>query len=222
VPEYLRMRKIEELIDKQAPAIEQLRKRVYQAEVSCELLPPSAEREAVLVDVQVTTHSTLGALAYDTGGLLIDDGWLRLLGSGHPRLTRTLSGWNSGRAQGYYLVGDDAAGGFFALNGGALGPELRSVYYWAPDNLEWECLDLGFTDFVDTFLTNCITTFYEGLRWSAWRDDIRNLSGDRCFAFYPFLWTKEGSLEDSHRAPVPMSEAFDMKVDIVRQLSNGA
>jgi hypothetical protein len=216
------MRKIEELIDKQAPAIEQLRKRVYQAEVSCELLPPSAEREAVLVDVQVTTHSTLGALAYDTGGLLIDDGWLRLLGSGHPLLTRTLSGWNSGRAQGYYLVGDDAAGGFFALNGGALGPELRSVYYWAPDSLEWECLDLGFTDFVDTFLTNCIATFYEGLRWSAWRDDIRNLSGDRCFAFYPFLWTKEGSPEDSHRATVPMSEAFDMKVDIVRQLNNSA
>src|SRR5262249_696879 len=24
------------------------------------------------------------------------------------------------------------------------------------------------------------------LRWSTWRDDIRNLSGDRCFAFYPF------------------------------------
>jgi Protein of unknown function DUF2625 len=215
------MRKIEELIDKQAPAIEQLRKRVYEADVSCELLTPSAEREAVLVDVQVTTNSTLGALAYDTGGLLIDDGWLRLLGSGHPRLTRTLSGWNSGRAQGYYLVGDDAAGGFFALNGGALGPELRSVYYWAPDNLEWECLDVGFTDLVDIFLTNGITTFYKELRWSAWRDDIRNLSGDRCFAFYPFLWTKEGSLEDSHRAPVPMSEAFDMKVDIMRQLSNG-
>jgi hypothetical protein len=217
-----RMRKIEELIDKQDPAIKWLRKRAREAEVSCELLPPSAERETVLLDTQVTTHSTLGALAYDTGGIFIDDGWLRLLGSGHSRLTRTLSSWNATRAQGYYLVGDDAAGGFFALNGGALGPELRSVYYWAPDNLEWECLDLGFTDFVSTFLMSRIITFYEGLRWSTWRDDVRNLSGDRCFAFYPFLWTREGSPENSHRATVPVSEAFDMKVDIVKQLSNGA
>jgi hypothetical protein len=215
------MRKVEELIDKQAPAIELLQQSVREAEVSCELLAPGAERETVLLAMHVTTPSTLGALAYDTGGLLIDDGWLRLLGSGHPRLTRTLSAWNAGRAQGYYLVGDDAAGGFFAINGGALGPELRSVYYWAPDSLEWECLDLGFTDFVSAFLTNRVAAFYEGLRWSTWRDDIKNLSGDRCFAFYPFLWAKEGSPEDSYRKTVPVSEAFDMKVDIARQLSGG-
>jgi Protein of unknown function DUF2625 len=172
------MRKLEELIDTQNPAIELLRQLVREAEVPCEILPPSAEREMVLLDVQVTTHSTLEALAFDTGGLFIDDGWLRLLGSGHPRLTRTLSGWNAGRAEGFYLVGDDAAGGFFALNGGALGPETGSVYYWAPDDLEWEGLGLGFTDFVGIFLTNTITTFYEKLRWSTWRDDIRNLQGD--------------------------------------------
>ena len=33
--------------------------------------------------------------------------------------------------------------------------------------------------------------------------------------------TKEGLLERSQRATVPISEAFDMKVDIVRQLSDG-
>ena len=71
------------------------------------------------------------------------------------------------------------------------------------------------------FLTSRITAFYEGLRWSTWRTDIRKLSGDSCFAFYPFLWTKEGSLEDSHRATVPVSEAFDMKVDIIRLLGDG-
>ncbi|MBO0859659.1 MAG: DUF2625 family protein [Chloracidobacterium sp.] len=172
-----------------------------------------------MLAVQVTTHSTLSALAYDTGGLLIDAGWLRLLGSGQPRLTRTLSEWNAGRATDYYLVGDDAAGGFFAINGGALGSELGVVYYWAPDSLEWECLDLGFTDFVNAFLTNRIAKFYEGLRWSTWRDDIKNLSSDRRFAFYPFLWTKEGSPENSHRKTVSVSEAFDTKVDITRRLS---
>jgi hypothetical protein len=213
------MRSIEELTGTNEPAIALIRQWVADAEVPCVILPPSAQRETVLLAVQVTTRSTLGALAYETGGLLIDDGWIRLLGSGHERLPRTLASWNTGRSDGYYLVGDDAAGGFFALNGGALGAQLHAVYYWSPDSLEWECLDLGFTDFVGAFMTGRTAKFYEGLRWSTWRTDVQSLPGDRCFAFYPFLWAKEGSLASSHRATVPVSEAYDMKLDIVRQLS---
>jgi hypothetical protein len=216
------MRSIEELIDTDDPSIDVLRGWVRNAEVTCEILPPSAEREAVLFDAQVSTRSMLGGMAYETGGLLIDDGWLRILGSGHPRLSRTLSDWNAKRSHGFYLIGDDVAGGFFALNGGALGSNLKSVYYWAPDSLEWECLDLGLTDFVAAFLTKRIATFYEELRWPAWRDDIQNISGDRCVVFYPFLWTREGSLERSHRTTVSVREAFDLKLKIVRQLVDGS
>jgi hypothetical protein len=212
-------RNLKELIDTHEPAIEMIQQLVADAEVPCELLPPSPEREKTLLYLQVTTHSTLGALAYDTGGLLIDNGWLRLLGSGHPKLQRTLHEWNSTRTDGaFYLLGDDAAGGFFAINGGAFGDDLGSMYYWAPDTLEWESLDLGYTDFVATFLTNRIEAFYESLRWSTWREDLQTLSSDRCFAFFPFLWTKEGSVENSHRSTVPVSEMWDAKVDIVRQL----
>lgn len=213
------MRKTEELIDTENPAVNLLEQWVRDAEVPCQLLPPGAEREDALQSVQVSTHSTLGALAYDTGGLLIDDGWVRLLGSGHPKLPRSLHKWNAQRADGFYLVGDDAVGGFFALNGGALGPDLGSVHYWAPDSLEWECLELGLTDFVNAFLTSQITAFYQGLRWSTWRADLNDLSSDQCFFFYPFLFSKEGSVGGSDRSKISISEAFDVKVDIVRQLA---
>jgi hypothetical protein len=75
----------------------------------------------------------MGAIVYETGGLLIDNGWLRLLGSGHDRLTRTLPSWNHERSAGYLLVGGDVIGGFFAINGGALGPDPSKLYYWAPE-----------------------------------------------------------------------------------------
>ena len=212
-------RKLKELIDTNDPGSELLMQLVSEAEVPCELLPPGPERDNALLYLQVTTRSMLGAFAYDTGGLLIDDGWLRLLGSGHPKLTRSLHEWNSPRTDGaFYLVGDDAAGGFYAINGGAFGDDLGSVYYWAPDSLEWESLEMGHTDFVATFLTNQIEAFYETLRWPNWRDEIKTLSTDRCFAFYPFLWTEEGSVESSSRSTVPVSEAWDAKVDIVSQL----
>lgn len=216
------MRTLADLIDLDEPAIQLLRQWVDESDVPCEILEPGGQREEVLLDLQVTTHSTLGALAYDTGGVLIDEGWLRLLGSGHTRLPRNLSAWNSQRAtEGYFLVGDDVVGGFFAINAGALGEEVGSVYYWAPDDLDWECLELGFTDFVHAFMSHRISKFYEDLRWSTWRSDIRELSTDQCFSYFPFLWTKEGSIKDSKRAAIPVDQAFDVKLDIVKQLFAG-
>lgn len=213
------MRTLKELIVTQDPAIDLLKQLVRDAEVPCELLPPGPERDNALLHVQVTTHSTLGALAYDTGGLIIDDGWLRFLGSGNEKLQRSLHEWNSTRTDGtFLLVGDDAAGGFFALNGGALGDDLGSVYYLGPDSLDWESLSAGFTDVVAAFLTNYLGDFYNGLRWSTWREDVGNLSSDQCFFFFPFLWVKEGSLEGSTRSVVPIDQAWNSKVEAARQI----
>ncbi|MEM7357138.1 MAG: DUF2625 family protein [Acidobacteriota bacterium] len=215
------MRSLAELIDSDDPGIVLIREWADASELNCEILPPSDRREDVLLAVQVTSRSTLGALAYDTGGVLIDDGWLRFLGSGHPKIGRDLAQWNQDRANGFYLVGDDAAGGFFALNTGRLGPNMNRVYYWSPDDLEWEDLDLGLTDFLAACFSSRLATFYSDLRWADWREEVRSLPGDRCFSFVPFLWTAEGSVEKSVRSSVPVAEAFDNKLDIVRQLAQG-
>jgi hypothetical protein len=138
---------IDELINVQDPGIAKIREWMRNAVNPCEVLPPSAQREEVLVQTQVTTRSTMGAIAYETGGILIDGGWLRFLGSGHPKLSRTLPGWNHGRSSGFYLVADDAVGGFFAMNGGAFGDDMKNMYYWPPDSLDWKPMKIGFTDF---------------------------------------------------------------------------
>ena len=214
------MRGLNELINTEDPGIEQIRGWLRTAVNECVVLPPSAQREAVLLQTQVSTRSTMGAIAYDTGGILIDGGWLRFLGSGHPRISRTLPGWNEKRSSGYYLVADDAAGGFFAINGGAFGVDVKNMYYWGPDSLEWEPMNLGFTDFFAWSLSERLAQFYETLRWPSWREDTAALSGDQCFSFYPFLWTQQGSPTTSHREPVPVQEAYDLKVHLLRQLSD--
>jgi hypothetical protein len=214
----MNMRTLPALLNTDDPGIEKIREWIRNGENDCVLLPPSAQREEVLVQTQVTTRSTMGAIAYETGGILIDGGWLRFPGSGHPKLPRTLPGWNQGRANGLYLVADDAVGGFFAINGGALGADVKHMYYWAPDSLDWEPLQIGFSDFFTWALSDRLAQFYETLRWPSWREDIAGLSGDRCFSFYPFLWTKEGSVAAGHREEIPIHEAFDLKVHLVRQL----
>ena len=96
------------------------------------------------------------------------------------------------------------------------------MYYWAPDSLEWEPMKIGFTDFFIWALSARLAQFYGSLRWPAWREDIGGMSGDTCFGFYPFLWAREGSVTASHREPVPVREAYDMKVDLLRQLNQNS
>jgi hypothetical protein len=89
----------------------------------------------------------MGAIIHRTGGLLIDYGWIRILGSGNSKLTRTLPDWNKNKdinefnqSSSSLLIADDVIGGFFILNGGKYGEDIGKVYYFSPDNLEYEPL----------------------------------------------------------------------------------
>jgi Protein of unknown function DUF2625 len=212
------MKSLEQLIELAEPAFPMIEEWVASAANDCVLLPPSTNRAEILLAAQVSTRSTMGAIAYETGGVMIDNGWLRVLGSGHPRLARTLSGWNENKADRGYLIADDAAGGFFAINGGAFGDDLGNVYYWPPDSLELEPMGRGYSDFLDWALTGDLAEFYASVRWSMWKEEVASLTGDRCIAFYPYLWTEEGSLETSHRHAVLVEEAFMLKQDLLRQI----
>jgi Protein of unknown function DUF2625 len=200
------------------PAIADVRKWAVEAPFEIEFLAPADDRDRVLMEAQVTTRSVLGALAHETGGILVDGGWLRLLGSGHPRLTRSLPTWNKGKSDGFYLVGDDAAGGVYAINGNGLGTDFRKMYYLAPDNLRWEAMNIEFSQFVQWAMTERLSAYYESLRWDGWRDDVKALHGDRCFWWYPPLWTLPDGARD--RGEILIEEAWDLSRDFKRQLGD--
>ncbi|WP_400190593.1 DUF2625 domain-containing protein [Hymenobacter sp. B81] len=198
------------------------------AKNSVEVLPVAdrTQAEQALYQTQVTTRSPMGAIVYETGGLLIDSGWIRILGSGHPRLARSLPGWNLGKSMAqigdrapFLLIADDAVGGFFALNGGALGADMGKVYYFAPERLAWEPLHLTYSDFINFCFTGDLNKFYDGLRWTGWQREIAQLDGNQAMAFYPFLWAEYPSLQQLIRKPVPVSELWTLEQDAVRQLN---
>src|SRR5947209_2382390 len=83
-------RSLNELIDHVDPAWPVVQEWLAAARNPIEVLPARREEaERTLLKLQVTTHSVLGAVALETGGMLIDHGWLRLLGSGHDRMRNT-------------------------------------------------------------------------------------------------------------------------------------
>jgi hypothetical protein len=168
----------------------------------------------------------MGAIIYETGGILVDHAWIRILGSGCERLPRSMADWNWGRSYHesgerlpYLLVADDVLGGFFALDGGGLGGKVGSMFYFAPDTLRWEPMeDMGYSDFVCWCFTGDVAKYYTDYRWQGWQEDVRNLPGNKVFSFYPFLFAKADSLESRSRRPIAIAEQYDLQLDIAKQL----
>jgi hypothetical protein len=215
-------RSLEELVDRVDPAWPLVQGWVAQAKHPVELLSPAETAGDSLVALQVTTRSPLGALIFHTGGVLVDHGWLRLLGSGHPRLPRSLPRWNfacgmveSDTPPPAVLIADDVVGGFFALNGGRFAAEGRSVWYLAPDTLEWEDTEKGYSDFVYWSLVGDLDGFYGSHRWRGWQDDVAQVAGDAAFNFYPPLATAGGVIDQRYRAIVPLTELFRLHVGAI-------
>ncbi len=220
------MRPLEELLSDD-PAWPEVQSWLAQATNPAAVLPTDRARgEDVLYRIQMTSRSTLGAVALETGGLLVDHGWLRILGAGGPRMNGNLASWNGlaerseiGGVGGAMIVAHDAVGGFFALNGGGFGPQTGDVFYFAPDTLEWEELGRGYSDFLYWVLTGDLGGFYEALRWPTWREDASTIGADFGFSLVPPPFTKEGKLvANASRRPVPMVELWGIYQDYAHQL----
>jgi hypothetical protein len=215
-------RSLEDLLNTEEPAWPLVQSWLREATNPVEVLAPSdpARAEALLA-VQVTTRSPMGAVIYETGGLLVDHGWLRVLGSGHGRLPRSLPAWNLGRCWAdpdapapFLLIADDVVGGFFAINGGALGEDVKNVYYFAPDSLRWEPMGAGYTDVLTWFFAGDLAEFYADYRWPGWEADVAALGGDKGFGIYPPPCTAGPPYRERHRGVVSLDQLYRLYVDV--------
>lgn len=223
------MRTLDELRSPES-AWPQVQAWIRAAKVSVTVLPTTpAQAESVLLALQVTTRSPMGALALETGGLVLDGGWLRFLGGGGPTVRADLARWSGllGSSplrpppHGFQVVAHDVLGGFFALDGGGLGPGDGSVFYFAPDTLEWESLGFGYSAFLAASLTDLLPALYAESRWPGWQVEVAGLSADQGLSIYPPLWSKEaGAIAKTSRRPASMIELWAMEQDLADQMTD--
>lgn len=218
------VRSATELADVADPAWPELREVLDRAAVPVSVLPVDAGA-AVLFRLQVTARSMLGALALNCGGLLVDHGWLRILGGGHGRLPDLASANALGdptaasTSPGSLTVAYDVLGGEFAVNGGALPAELGEMYYFAPDSLTWEPIGGGHSAFVEWAVDGGLEEFYGELRWPEWQEEVAALAPDQGITVYPPLWSVEGrDPAAASRRPAALTELLAFRDDTIRQL----
>lgn len=207
------VRTVAQLTDVADPAWPRVLEWVDEGGVGRVLAPNVEQATITLFRLQVTTRSTLGALASCCGGIVVDDGWLRILGGGTTELVDLAMANGLGephddqKPPGHLVVAQDVLGGCFAVNGGDLPAEPGEVAYWGPDTLDWTAWGAGHSDFVRWALTGGATDFYEDLRWRGWRETVGQLGLDQGLSVYPPPSTVEGQvLDGSSKGAVPMSE----------------
>ncbi|MFD4993096.1 DUF2625 family protein [Cellulosimicrobium cellulans] len=191
-----------------------------------EVVPAPAWSLEVLFRLQVTVRSTLGALALHTGGVLVDGGWLRIIGGGGAGLPdlATVNGLgepgDDSVAPSVLVVAYDVLGGTFAINGGGLPGQLGNVNYFAPDSLTWVDLGFGQAAFLEWAVSGGTTEFYASVRWPGWYDEIGAVRLDEGLSLYPPLWSEEGrDVARSSRTPVPLGELVDWHFEMAERMT---
>ena len=221
------MKKLEELINLEEPGWDLVKEWSVNAKNNYVFLPKDAKRaDSELFNSQISTRSPMGAVIYETGGILIDYGWIRVLGSGNTNLDRGLMEWNKGKSFENYgdqspflLVADDVVGGYFAINAGGLGNDIGKIHYLSPDALEWENLECNYSEFLYWLFNGDIQQFYELFKWKTWKKDINGINGNQTFSFYPYLWTVEGkNIENVDKSIVPVEENYKFIIEMQTQI----
>ncbi len=114
------MRPIEELINENDSGWPFVAEWINSAKNKVEILTADKQKaKDALYKTQVTTRSPMGSIVFETGGILVDNGWIRILGSGSEKLKKSLPEWNIGKGfakfgqpSSFLLVADNAIGTF--------------------------------------------------------------------------------------------------------------
>ncbi|MBR7831867.1 DUF2625 family protein [Actinospica durhamensis] len=230
------MRELEELTTVDDPAWPALEALFAESAVPPVVLPADdGEARRGLLQLQISARSALGGLVLNCGGLLVDEGWVRVYGAGSSSERRMPSlaevnafpadfdpEWHPAPS---LVVGHDVLGGVFALNGHDPAAEGRpgvpgQMTYFAPDSLEWEELRMGHSTWLSWLLSGRLEQFYEGMRWPGWQQETGALAWTEGINFFPPLWSEEAhaDLPATSRKAVPMGQVLGVAVDFARQM----
>ena len=175
---------------------------------------------AELKKMNLIRKSTLGAIGTFSSGISIDN-WIIIMGQ-ENLIHKGILSYQSYQKENVTMksmtiVGQDVVGGIFAINIGKYPEGLKKVWYFAPDNLQWECMDMNYAEFVVWAIQGNTDEFYSSMRWNGWKEDCSKVGFDEMILIYPFLWSKECNLETASKTIVSSDELIRMNSEYAHE-----
>lgn len=213
---------VDDLIDADDSGIVLVREWAGRSNANPNIIFPADRDRALesLPAIGVTTRSILGAIVFETGGVAIAGGLVRLWGSGPDR--SLLEANHHARAAAgqdladILLIADDAFGGLFALNGGGLAPLGHGdVCHLPADATQWHSLDVGYSDFVAWCLGGDLALLYGSDSGTALSPKVAFPPFDLVSTAYPFPWTVEGQNGCGSVREIDADEHLRLRIELL-------
>lgn len=181
------------------------------------------------VDIDINNYlnikqlTTLGQVINNTSGIKINN-YLRIFGNGSHDEWENIIKFNL-KFRDYIdknkvLIANDIFGGVFGINAESINAEYSSIWYFAPDLLEWSDLEINFYEFIEFVASDNVNEFYEDFKWKGFEYEIKNIKSDEAISIYPFLWSEECNIETADKKIVPFSELFMLNLEFMKKFNS--
>ena len=169
-------------------------------------------------EIGASPESVLGAVVVNTCGIAFDK-WVFVIGQSSDNFgILNFSEKMNYDSNGLLVVATDIVGGVFALNMGRFNEDQGLVWYFAPDTLEWESLEMKYSQFIAWLAQGDLAGYYSSMRWADWRKDAELVSFGEGILVYPYLWAKECNIETASKTVVPLSEILGMNEEFSKNI----
>lgn len=169
---------------------------------------------SIVDDLNINESSVLANVLKHISSISINS-YLRLLGGDNAK--NDILSFNEKIKHIYpgnkLIVANDIWGGLFAVNNGDFAGDVRNIWYFAPDELQWTNLDINYSQFIYWICSENINAFYRDLIWENMEDFIENVDENQAILVYPFLWSKECNIETANKTIVNLMELVEINAE---------
>ena len=165
------------------------------------------------INLNIPVDSVLYSVVTHSKGIIIDH-WIRVWGQ-TSSVSNGVFYYNNkygDNVHGLFLVASDVLGGLYAVNITRYN-DNNLIWYFAPDTLEWECLDMKYNEFIAWVFQGNIDDFYSTMRWENWENDVKEVNMNNAILVYPFLWAKECDIEIAKKKIIPIDEIINLNFE---------
>lgn len=115
------------------------------------------------------------------------------------------------------LVAYDIFGGLFIIKDYQVSD--GKIWYFAPDTMTWENLEVTYKDFIKWVCTEDFSLFYLDFPIKYIKDNPVQMEEDSVLLIYPYLWSEEYKSGTPTINVISFRELFELNQDIYRQLN---
>ncbi len=173
----------------------------------------------ILDSVNIDVNSFMGQVMMNISNMCIN-GYFRML-TGDEKDALNISEFNKQLneecTEGKLVIAYDIWGGLFAVDKRNIN-DKSNLWYFAPDQLEWEDMEVTYLDFLVWVCDEDFNMFHSSFTWAGMELEIRDIKDQQGVLVYPYLWSQECDIETASKKFVSILEIIRLNADMYKKI----